>query len=105
MCAKVKGIMSFIQQVMTNPDAMKTALRCGVYHKGTIWCGCGRYLIELDPKEYLMRSYKPLTRESEAMVFKIAGSKEQLWVVLQGQSTIVVYDTFKRKILENLDCK
>lgn len=97
--------MSFIQQVMTNPDAMKTAIRCGVYHKGTIWCGCGRYLIELDPKEYLMRSYKPITRESEAMVFKIAGSKEQLWVVLQGQSTIVVYDTFKRKILENLDCK
>ena len=52
-----------------------------------------------------MRSYKPVTRESEAMVFKMAGSREHVWIVLQGQSTIVVYDTFRRNILENLDCK
>ena len=90
---------------MTNPDAMKTAIRCGIYHKGTIWCGCGRYLIELDPKEYLMRSYKPITRENEATVSKVAGSREHIWVALEGQSFIVVYDTFRRSTLETLDCK
>ena len=90
---------------MTNPDAMKTAIRCGIYHNGTIWCGCGRYLIELDASEYLMRSYKPITRENEAMVSKIAGSHEYIWVALDGQSTVVVYDTFGRKTVETLDCK
>lgn len=90
---------------MTNPDAMKTAIRCGVYHSGAIWCGCGRYLIELDPKEYLMRSYKPITRENEAMVSKVVGSREHLWMVLEGQSTVTVYDTFRQNTLETLDCK
>lgn len=90
---------------MTNPDAMKTAIRCGIYHNGMIWCGCGRYLIELDAHEYLMRSYKPITRENDATVSKVAGSHEHIWVALDGQSTIVVYDILRRKTVETLDCK
>ena len=52
-----------------------------------------------------MRSYKPITRENEAMVSKVAGSREHIWVALEGQSSIVVYDTNRRNTVETLDCK
>lgn len=52
-----------------------------------------------------MRSYKPITRESEAPVAKVVGNREQIWVSLDGQSSIVVYDTVRKNTIETLDCK
>lgn len=88
---------------MTNPDPLKTAINCGTHHKGCVWCGCGRYLIGLDPKEYLMKVYKPITRDESTRVTMVMGCHDYLWVGLEERSQIVICDAVKAQGQETLD--
>ena len=88
---------------MTNPDPLKTAIKCGTHHKNIVWCGCGRYLIGLDHKEYLMKLYKPVTQDENTRISVITGCLDYLWVGLQERSQIVICDAFKAQSQETLD--
>ncbi len=88
---------------MMNPDPLKTAIHCGTYHKTTVWCGCGRYLIGLDNKEYLMKVYKPVTQDENTSIAVVTGCHDYLWVGIKESSQIVICDAFKAQFQEKLD--
>ena len=88
---------------MTNPDPLKTAINCGTYHKTTVWCGCGRYLIGLDNKEYLMKVYKPVTRDEHTSVSIVTGCHDFLWLGFKERSQIAICDAGKAVSPETLD--
>ena len=93
-----------ITQVVNHPDADKTAIMCGVYHENTIWCGCGRYIIGLDSKEYLLKHYKPVLKELTS-VARVEGSYHHLWIGFQERSEIVLCDCFTAHCMDTINCQ
>ncbi len=91
-------------QVMNHPDADKTAILCGLFHRKTVWCGCGRYLIGLDTKEYMMKYYKPVIREV-ANVTYMAAASGYLWLGFEGRDELVVCDTSNALALGTIRCR
>lgn len=89
---------------MNNPDAQKTAITCGVYHSRCLWCGCGRYLIGLDPTNYLMKYYKPVIHD-ECAVTMVTGSHGHIWVGFTESSLIAVCDVGNGSQYEHIDCQ
>ncbi len=93
-----------IIQAINHPDADKTAIRCGVFHRKTVWCGCGRNLIGLDTKAYMMKHYKPVIRE-QATVTYMAASSGYLWLGFEGRDELVVCDTSNALSLGVIRCR
>lgn len=93
-----------ITQVVNHPDADKTAITCGVYHENTIWCGCGRYIIGLDSKEYLLKHYKPVLKELTS-VAHVEGSYHHLWISFQEWSEVVLFDCFTAHCKKTINCQ
>ena len=81
----------------------KTAIYCGLFYRRTLWCGCGRYLIGLDPQDYLTKHYKPIIKE-DVCVYKMAASHGCMWVGFKDKSYLVVCDLTKTNSVEKLDC-
>ncbi len=79
-------------------------MRCGVYYKRTLWCGCGRYLVGLDAADLLMKHYKPIIKE-EVEADVMAASHDHVWVGFCGQSYLVVCNALKPNDQELLDCQ
>lgn len=94
----------FVTQVVNHPDAQKTAISCGVYHHRTLWCGCGRYIIGLDTKEYLLKHYKPVIKE-QTRVSRIAALRGYLWMGFEGLSELVVCNADTAVCLDSIDCR
>lgn len=92
-----------LSQVLFHPDAMDKPVSCGLFYDKTLWCGCGTYLIGLDPKDLLMKHYKPIVKEAE--VAMMAGSGDHVWVGFQDSSAVVVCNVFRTSQLETLDCQ
>ena len=82
----------FITQVLNHPDPQKTAITCGVYHRKVVWCGCGRYLIGMDTKNYLLKYYKPMIKD-HANVSHIAAAAGRIWLAFEQKEELVVCDT------------
>ena len=91
-------------QMINHPDAHKTAISCGLYHRKTLWCGCGRYLIGLDTKDYLLKHYKPVIREQTRMV-TMAAASGRLWLGFEDRSEVVVCDANSANSLDIIDCR
>lgn len=92
-----------VTQVINHPDADKTAITCGVYHEGTVWCGCGRNIIGLDTKEYLLKHYKPVLKEL-TMVTHLEGSYHRIWITFNNRSEVVLCDCFSANCVNTIDC-
>ena len=78
-------------------------MTCGLFYDKTIWCGCGTYLIGLDPKDLLMKHYKSIVKETG--VAMMAGGGDHVWVGFQDSSAVAVCNVFKTSQLETLDCQ
>jgi hypothetical protein len=89
--------------VLSHPDAKRKAVRCGLSYRGTLWCGCGTYLIGLDPKDLLMKHYKSILSEDEGEAVLMAASHDYVWVGFEGKSCLVVCSTTKPNDRETLD--
>lgn len=97
----------FITQVMVNASPEKTKITCGLHHKGVVWCGCGRYLVGLDSRDYSLKSYKPLLREVvDTSISRVVCALGQLWVSFCGRPELVVFDTTsERQTPHPIDCQ
>ena len=94
----------FVREVVNNPDASKISISCGVFHRKVVWCGCGRYLIGLDVKDYILRHYKPVLA-NEGAVKLIAAVMGRVWVSFEGRSDVVVCDTQNGLALDAFKCR
>lgn len=94
----------FITQVIRNTEPEKTAISCGVYYKNIVWCGCGRYLVGLDSKEYLMKHYKPLIKEATCISHMVC-ALGQLWVSFDGRPELVSANAQTAQSTEAIDCQ
>ena len=70
-----------------------------------MWCGCGTYLIGLDPKDLLMKHYKSILPGEEGEAVMIAASHDYVWVGFQDRSCLVVCSTTKPNNRETLECQ
>ena len=97
----------FITQVMVSASPEKTKILCGLHHKGVIWCGCGKYLVGLDGRDYNLKSYKPLLREMvETNISRLVCALGQLWASFSGRAELVVFDTSsERQSSQPIDCQ
>lgn len=93
-----------VSQVVNHPDADKTAIHCGLFYRKMVWCGCGRYLIGLDTKVYMMKHYKPVIREETHITFMAAASG-CLWIGFEGRDELVVCDTSNALSLGTIHCR
>ena len=94
----------FITQVLESTDPEKTAISCGVYYKNMVWCGCGKYLVGLDSREYMMKHYKPLLREA-TRITHIVSALGQLWVSFFGRPELVSVNAQTAHNVEPIDCQ
>lgn len=94
----------FITQIMSNSDPEKTAISCGVHYKKIVWCGCGRYLVGLDSKEYMLKHYKPLIKDATQISHMIC-ALGQLWVSFDSRTELVAVDTQTAQCAEPIDCQ
>lgn len=92
-------------QVLQHPDAHNSSVSCGVFCWRTLWCGCGRYLIGLDPNDFLMKHYQPIIKEQGANASFIAASHSHIWVGFKNQSYLMVCTATKPSDMEMLDCQ
>ena len=94
----------FITQVIGHAEPEKTAIVCGVFYKSVVWCGCGRYLVGLDPKEYMLKHYKPLLREA-TRIERMVSALGQLWVSFDSRPELVFVDAQTATPVEPIDCQ
>ena len=95
----------FIKQIINHPgDDDKTPVSCGVYNRKTLWCGCGRYLIGLDPDDFLMKFYKPVIRE-HVNVSHIAAVMGKVWMSFEGREELIVCSTSVTSSLDTISCQ
>lgn len=94
----------FVREVMNNPDADKIAISCGVHHEKVLWCGCGRYLIGLDTRDYILRHYKPVSAD-EGAVKMVAAVMGRVWLSFAGRSELVVCNTRNALAIDTIKCR
>lgn len=93
----------FITQVMRSSEPEKTAISCGVYHK-MVWCGCGKYLVGLEPKEYMLKHYKPVLKDATYISHMVC-ALGQLWISFDNRPELVAVDTQTVQCTEPIDCQ
>lgn len=93
-------------QVLTLPVAETDGIPtcCGLFHAGTLWCGCGRYLVGLGPEDLLRKYYKPVIKE-DVCVTTIAASGDHVWLGFKEKSYLAVCNTKLPGPCETLDCQ
>lgn len=95
----------YVLQVVQHPDAQNKAVGCGLFYNRTLWCGCGTYLVGLDPRDMLMKHYKRLVKEEDADISMMAASHNHVWVGFRDKSFLSVCSTVKPGDMEVLDCQ
>jgi hypothetical protein len=94
----------FITQVISNTEPEKTAISCGVHYKTVVWCGCGRYLVGLDSKEYIVKHYKPLLKEATP-ISHIVCALGQLWISFDDQPELVSVNAHHPLEMQTINCQ
>lgn len=92
----------FCCQIVKHPDAQKAAVSCGLFYNRTLWCGCGRYLVGVDARDYLIKHYKPIKDDVE--ITSIAACLGHVWVSFREKSTLVLFNAAVPGSMEMLDC-
>ena len=78
---------------------------CGLLYRRTLYCGCGQYLIGLDPKDMLIKHYKPLLKEEFADISTMAASHNHVWVGFSDLSYLLMCSVVRLGDMELLDCQ
>ena len=94
----------FITQVMSNTTPEKTKMSCGVYHRGVVWCGCGRHLAGLDSNEYVMKHYKPVLKDGTCIT-RIVCALGYLWLCFSERSELVTVNTRTAQCGDPINCQ
>ena len=95
----------YITQVISQPDAHKTDVRCGIFYKGMVWCGCGRNLMGLDPNCYNVRHLKPVLKGATDGIARIVGALGRLWMSSEGSSELVIVEAKTLQCMEPINCQ
>ena len=98
-------VQPYITQVISQPDVHKTDVRCGIFYKGMVWCGCGRNLMGLDRNCYNLRYLKPVLKEATDGITRMVGALGRLWMSSEGSSELVIVDAKTLQCMEPIDCQ
>lgn len=94
----------FVTQVLSTTAPEQTKISCGVHHKGVVWCGCGRYLVGLDSKEYNMKHYKPVLKDG-TFISHIVYALGNLWLSFSERSELVTVSTHTTQCGDPINCQ